>query len=433
MTRLARSDVFDPFVKSAYHCIQRCVRRSHLCGDDPLTGKNFDHRKLWLENRLAQLAGGFGIDVIGHSIMSNHFHLILRNRPDVVAKWSAVEVAVRWLSVGWRSKGKGNKPRKPSNAEISQIVNCPERLAEIRKRLSSISWFMKMIAEPIARMANAEDKQDGRFWRGRFRSVKLCDESAILACLAYIDLNPIRAGIASTPEESRFTSAWCRTQPRTQSDDANTHGASPDEWLAPVSLDENSSDDRATITSDGRATMSPDDRATTTSASGIEKCPQCSGIGFEAMHQDDPRMDCAECCQVEPTCDPTTDSPCNAVAGPSGEPGLPHSSRTGPASRCSDDGFLPMSLLDYLNLLDWTGRQVAPGKCGVISADAPPILQRLGIDAADWLTLATDFGRLFARVAGHPSSTSDQRYLRSAHRFRPGRAALFGTSPVPSR
>lgn len=88
MARLARADVFDPAEISANHCINGCVRRCFLCGDDPLTGKNYDHRKAWLEERLATLAGLFGINVLGFAILSNHFHLVLRNRPDVVATWS---------------------------------------------------------------------------------------------------------------------------------------------------------------------------------------------------------------------------------------------------------------------------------------------------------------------------------------------------------
>jgi len=56
-------------------------------GDDPVSGKNFDHRKVWIEVYLQQFAAAFGIDLLGYAILSNHFHLILRTRPDVVATW----------------------------------------------------------------------------------------------------------------------------------------------------------------------------------------------------------------------------------------------------------------------------------------------------------------------------------------------------------
>jgi hypothetical protein len=90
------------------------------------------------------------------------------------------------------------------------IVRHPERVRILRERLSNLSWFMKCLAEPIARLANAEDSCTGRFWQGRFKAQLLCNEKALLAAMAYVDLNPVRAGIASTLEASHHTSVQQR-------------------------------------------------------------------------------------------------------------------------------------------------------------------------------------------------------------------------------
>ena len=82
----------------------------------------------------------------------------------------------------------------------------PGLVAQLRKRLTSVSWFMALLDEAMARAANKEDGVTGRFWEGRFKCVALLDVGAIATCMAYVDLNPVRAVEAETPEESEFTS-----------------------------------------------------------------------------------------------------------------------------------------------------------------------------------------------------------------------------------
>ena len=100
MARINRREVLSAGEIQVVHCVNRCVRKSFLCGTDPLTGDDYEHRREWIRNRLEFLAGIFGIDILGFSVMSNHLHAILRNRPDVVKDWTDEEVARRW----WGSK-----------------------------------------------------------------------------------------------------------------------------------------------------------------------------------------------------------------------------------------------------------------------------------------------------------------------------------------
>ena len=212
MARLARAEVFSHDEVAIVHVVNRVVRRCFLFGTDPVTGKNFDHRKVWIEDQLQRLAANFGIDLLGFAILSNHFHLILRSRPDVVQAWDDTEVARRWLMLCPVRKTADGLAEEPNAMELNSIRNDPEKLASIRQRLSDIAWWMRLLCQNIAVRANHEDGECGRFFQSRYRAVRLLDEQAILACAAYVDLNPIRAAMAETLEQSDFTSVQRRIQ-----------------------------------------------------------------------------------------------------------------------------------------------------------------------------------------------------------------------------
>ena len=214
MPACARKELVRDGEMGTYHCIQRCVRRAYLCGYDLVAGRNFDHRKHWIRDRLRELAESFAVEVCGYAIMCNHVHVIVRTRPDVVANWTPTELARRWWRLSPKRREEQGDPETPSATELQGVLDAraggEERAQELRSRLASLSWFMRCFAEPLARRANREDGCKGRFWEGRFKSQRLLDQAAVLACLAYVDLNPIRAGIAATPEASRFTSVCDR-------------------------------------------------------------------------------------------------------------------------------------------------------------------------------------------------------------------------------
>lgn len=205
---IARSEQIDLESTPYYHCISRVVRRAFLCGSDKLTGKNFDHRKSWLIQRFKDLSSIFAIKIASYAVMSNHYHLVLY--VDVLAAklWSDSQVIEQWsrLFPNDAKKLTGFKKNELSQPNIQAIIQL------WRERLSSISWFMRCLNEPLARISNKEDDCTGRFWEGRFKTQALLDEAAVLSAMAYVDLNPIRAGIATTPEKSKFTSIYERIE-----------------------------------------------------------------------------------------------------------------------------------------------------------------------------------------------------------------------------
>ena len=203
---LARSRYVQEGEEGVYHCFCRCVRRAFLFGVDPVSNQDYSHRKDWIVERLKFLGGIFAIDVCAYAVVTNHAHEILRTRPDIAASWSDWEVASRWLQICPPKPRSKKKQALPIEVQIKALLASPARIAELRKRLCSLSWFMGRLNEFIARMANTEDKVKGRFWESRFKCQVLLDDISTITCMVYADLNIIRAGLAAMPEDSDFTS-----------------------------------------------------------------------------------------------------------------------------------------------------------------------------------------------------------------------------------
>ena len=337
MARLARAEVFNPNEVAILHVIGRVVRRCFLLGNDPVTGKNYDHRKIWIEDQLKHLAANFGIDLLSFAILSNHFHLILRSRPEVVATWDDSEVARRWLMLCPVRRNDDHSPEEPNEFELNSIRNDPDKLDSIRSRLSDVAWWMRLLCQNIGTRANREDLEVGKFFQGRYRAVRILDEETLLACAAYVDLNLIRAAMAETIEGSDFTSVQRRIQTVQQTIATESSAGTIDSFLVPLTIDE-------------------------------KKDP----IG-----------------------------PC------------PNQTR----QRCSDKGFLSMSLGDYLELLDASARLVRADKSGSTPVDIAPIFERLKLDVGYWKLQIQEFGRLFSHMAGKPKDVYEMRSLISKRRF----------------
>tara|TARA_R100000789_G_scaffold74338_1_gene70031 strand:+ start:119 stop:1105 length:987 start_codon:yes stop_codon:yes gene_type:complete len=270
-----------------YHCICRCVRRAFLCGKDHYSGQDYEHRRQWVVDRLASLVDIFAIDLCAYAVMSNHYHVVLKVDRVRADNWTQREVAEHWMMLftgpllvqRWLRDETGD----------AETLKAMEIVEEWRIRLYDLGWFMRCLNEHLARRANEEDDCKGRFWEGRYKSQALLDEKALLSCMAYVDLNPVRANMASTPEDSDYTSVQQRSRMvQKASSDTKTPTLLP-----LVDAEHIESDDEATI------------------------------------------------------------------------------------SR--------MRLMDYLEIVDATGRVLRSDKRGAIEGGAAGILDRLGVDQATWL------------------------------------------------
>lgn len=206
-----RRQLVDPEQPGYFHCVSRCVRRAFLCGADRYSGRSFEHRRQWIEDRLLELADVFAVGLYAYAVMANHVHVVLHVDPGFARQWSDLEVAERWVRL-FPVRENGTVDTEGCAQRRDVIAGDPVRVARYRERLASLSWFMRCLNEPIARRANREDGCTGRFWEGRFKCQALLDRAAVLACMAYVDLNPVRAGLAEGLEDSGHTSVRRRLE-----------------------------------------------------------------------------------------------------------------------------------------------------------------------------------------------------------------------------
>jgi len=201
----ARKTIINVSDTPYYHCMGRCVRRAFLFGEDSFSGKDYSHRKQWIVDKLAELSNIYLIDVCAYAVMSNHYHLVLKINHERAQLISDNEVIKRWTCL-FNGNVLISRYLKGEYKTTAEKDKAGEIISLWRERLSDISWFMRCLNETIAHKANKEDNCTGRFWEGRFKSQALLNEQALLSCMAYVDLNPIRAGLSSSLDASQFTS-----------------------------------------------------------------------------------------------------------------------------------------------------------------------------------------------------------------------------------
>ena len=189
---IPRNALIDLESTPYYHLTTRCNHGRFSLGFDELTEQDHTMRRHWILDNLKLLTSVFSIECCAYAIMSNHYHLVVKIDAEKPRNWSDDEIIHRWSKI------------YPHSAKKEKHI--PERVQDWRESLSDISVFMKYMNQNIARSANKEDKHKGHFWEERFHSQAILDFKALLATMIYVDLNPIRAGQAKTPEDSEFTS-----------------------------------------------------------------------------------------------------------------------------------------------------------------------------------------------------------------------------------
>ncbi len=315
---VARSSIIPENGVGVFHCISRCVRRAWLCGVDPYNGKDYSHRKEWVRDRLEELAGIFAIDVYAYAVMSNHLHVVMRVDSSRVAKWSDREVVMRWRRLYPAGRDAEGRALEPTKDQMSTWMADKETLILWRERLGDLSWVMRSLNELLARRANKEDKCKGRFWEGRFKSQLLCDAGAVMACMAYVDLNPVRAGLADTPETSEFTSVHERFE------------------------------------------------------------RECAARGQSVK----PKRESSERKEPNPQQTAAWLTPVEDIVAD------------------EEFGRWGVTLAEYLELVDVTGRMISEGKRGAIPSHLAPVLARLELRKETWVGSVEGYASIFQRIAG---------------------------------
>jgi hypothetical protein len=232
-----RRDTIDPSINSTYHVYARCVRRAFLFGLDRYFGVDFSYRRRWIRKQTKYLARYFAIDVFFFAFMSNHYHLVIRNLPNLVESWTDEDVIRRACKIfRYKFQRLGVKWRTPTAEKLKQLVCDRALVSEMRRRLADPSWFLRQLNQHIARRANDEDGCSGRFFEDRFKCNRISDSFALVICGMYLDLNEIVAGVATCAEDSTETSLYCRIRGRQLRRKGSHRAIGEDGFLCPVFL-----------------------------------------------------------------------------------------------------------------------------------------------------------------------------------------------------
>ncbi len=319
-----RSKIISKTIDGHYHLTSRCVRGAYLLNPD--NTKEHKRRKKWIINKMIFLSQIFYIGIDAFAIMDNHMHVVVETKYLEADSADAEDIAFRWLYLHPKKRDKKGLPIPPSRDEIKKFIKNSEEIEAVRAKLRDLSYYMKELNQTIAKKINKEDETMGRFWQGRFNSIYLPEEGAVLKCMMYVDLNEVRALIAKSPECSKFSSCYRRIKAefareklkKEPNNEIAREESKLDNWLEPV---------------------------------------------FNTKKK---------------------------------------------------RGYLNITFNEYLELLDWTGRQIMDNKRGAISESLEPILKRVGLKSDKWIDTFLSFGKDFKRVAG--SEEAIRKHANDVHK-----------------
>lgn len=348
MARRPRSSVISSDEITIAHVWSQTVQQMFLLGRDELTNRDYSHRKDWVIDIMAHQSMFMAVDILRFAIMDNHVHFLLRTRPDIVRGWSDEEVAWNYLLLCPKKKRRKKVDGKweyevvePSQCDIDAIVNDAKKLKKLRQKLSSLSFWMQLLKQKVAKKANAEVQKEGvckgAFWKGRFEMTVILTQEHLLTCSAYIDLNPFRAKMTDRLDGYRYTSVY--------SDLMN---------IFRQMLERND--------------LNP------TEGNPLGEFPESSMISPLYFVDNQPQA---------------------VVAAKNANKPLKRSRK-----RCSEEGFLEITLSQYHELLEWSMRQLRDHGNETLSGLTHALISSHGMTTETWADRLSNFRRLFRHQAG---------------------------------
>jgi REP element-mobilizing transposase RayT len=163
---------------AVYHVMSRTVLDGFVLGDV---------EKEYLLKLIKHLSAVYFTEVLGFCLMGNHFHLLVKMIPEY--DYSDDQIKRRYARYWENGKELGD-----------------DQIPMLRRKWSSLSEYMKEVKQTFSRYYNKTYRRRGFFWSDRYKSLIVEKGETLINCLAYIDLNPVRAGIVDKPEDYRWNS-----------------------------------------------------------------------------------------------------------------------------------------------------------------------------------------------------------------------------------